>query len=383
MRNAAASRLVLGTYSEEEVVSVARSALQEIGGRVSCGFLFASADYRPHLEDFLELIQLQAHVPILVGSSASGLVGSGSEVEQASGFSLLLLHLPETQLQPVHISQSALEQAQGADDWRHRVKEADAWMVLANPLTFAIDPWLDQWNKAFPGCPSLGGLASGGKNGDDIFLFLDRKPLDGAVALGFRGGVRIRPLVSQGCKPIGEPLTITQADKNIVFSLGSKPAYEVLSAAFESLPPLDRARAQGNLFAGIASSEYLEDFKQGDFLIRNILGASPETGGVAIGAFPRVGQTLQYQLRDRRSASEDLLHAARSIPDSPFASLMFCCNGRGQHLFGEPSHDAHVLASVFGPHASGGLFCNGEIGPAAGSNFIHGYSVVAALFCEP
>jgi len=67
---------------------------------------------------------------------------------------------------------------------------------------------------------------------------------------------------------------------------------------------------RNNLFLGLAVSEYIEDFKQGDFLSRNILGAdSAESAHLLWGAYPRVGQTVQFQLRDSKSAREDLILA--------------------------------------------------------------------------
>ena len=351
---------------------------------MSCAFVFASADYRPHLADFLELIQLHGHVPTLIGSSGAGLIGTGLEAEQATGFSLLLLNLPDTRDRPVPFHACG----SGSDERRRglargRVRKVDAWITLLDPMTVAVDPWLDQWNAAFPGVPCLGGLGSGGPRGDDIFLVHDREVVEGGVALGFRGGVRIDTIVSQGCRPIGEPLTITGAEENFVTTLGSRPAYEALTDAFEALPDQDKPHARGNLFAGIASSEYVDEFKTGDFLVRNILGADVNQGVLALGAYPRVGQTLQFQLRDRASADADLHRltaAARSAAREPIASLVFACNGRGRHLFGVPNHDAAVLAEQFGPHPSAGFFCNGEIGPVGGRNFVHGYTASIALF---
>lgn len=383
MTNSAASRLVLAPYAEETVIIAAREALHEAGGHVSCAFVFASADYRPHLADFLELIQLHGHVPTLIGSSGAGLLGSGLEAEQASGFSLLLLHLPATHLTPFHFTSAEADAANDAAPWRSAAAKPDAWITLLDPLTVPVDPWLDQWNEAFPAVSTLGGLGSGGPRGDDIFLVHDRELIEGGVALGFHGGVRIDTIVSQGCRPIGEPLTITGAEQNFVTTLGSRPAYEALAAAFEALPEHDKPHARGNLFAGIASSEYVDEFKTGDFLVRNILGADVNQGVLALGAYPRVGQTLQFQLRDRASADADLRRltaAAAKRGAHPFASLVFACNGRGRHLFGAPNHDATALVEQFGPHPSAGIFCNGEIGPVGGRNFIHGYTASIALF---
>ncbi len=386
MPNSAASRLVLAPYSEEVVIAAAHEALAAAGGHVSCGFVFVSADYRPHLPDFLELVQLHGHVPMLAGCSGSSLVGAGTEAEHASGFSLLFLHLPETKIHAVQLPSAGSE---GGEDWPVttgvKAGEVDAWTVFADPTAFPIEPWLEGWNAAYPGIPTVGGLASGGQRGDEIFVMRDRELVEGAVAIGFHGGVRVQTLVSQGCRPIGEPLTITGAEQNFVLSLGSQPAYEVLQKTFEALPDSDKVLAQGNIFAGLAMSEYVDEFKTGDFLIRNLLGADPAHGVLALGAYPRVGQTLQFQLRDGRSADAELRHLASDMARSgqrPFASLLFPCNGRGRNLFGTANHDAEVMRDIFQPHASAGFFCNGEIGPVGGRNFVHGYTASAALFTD-
>ncbi len=388
MSNSAASRLVLAPYSEQSVINAAHEALVAAGGHVSCGFVFASADYRPHLTDFLELIQLHGHVPILAGSSGSGLVGAGKEAEHVSGFSLLFLNLPNTTIHVVPISPTDLD-AQEPGFWTRKARVApdqvNAWTVLADPTTLPIEDWLQEWNRAYPGIPTIGAAASGGAAGDEIFIYRDRELIEGAVAVGFHGGVQIQSLVSQGCRPVGEPFTITGVEKNFVLSLGSRPSYEILQETFAQLSNADKAIAQGNLFAGLATSEYVDDFKTGDFLIRNLIGADPDNGVIAVGAYPRVGQTLQFQLRDARSADAELRHLATDKASNgiqPFASLLFPCNGRGRELFGTPDHDAGVLQEVFGQHASAGIFCNGEIGPVGGKNFIHGYTAAAALFTQ-
>ena len=390
MANTAASHIVLAPFSEELVAGAARETLRAAGGRVSCAFVFASADYQPHIEDFLEVIQLHGHVPLIVGGSASGVIGTGVEAEHKSGFSLLFLNLPDTKLTAFEFGEDDIEAEGGPDGWHRRSGvnpgEVDAWFVLANPYRIAVDRWLHQWNDAYPRVPAIGGLASGADNAEDVFIFHDHKRVEaGGIALALRGGVRVTPVVSQGCTPIGEPLLITGADSNVILSLGSKPAYEALSEAFATLSDSVKERAQGNLFAGLATTEYVDDFKRGDFLIRNIIGANPDTGAVAIGDYPRVGQTMQYQLRDRAAADEDLhqrLDDAHGDGARPFASLVFCCNGRGKNLFGMANHDTAALAKIFGPIPAGGLFCNGEIGPIGGKNFVHGYTASIALLAD-
>ncbi len=384
MPNAAASRLVMSEYSEQAVITAARECLKSLGSNPSLVVAFVTADYRPHLSDFLELIQLHAHAPLVIGGSASGLIGTGVENEGSSGFSLQLLSLPSTRLSPVTFNEEQSDDFT-PEDWQKTVGKAadsDVWLFLGNPLKVAAEPWLKTWSAAFPGIPTLGGLLSGGERGDDVFLFHNRSEVDAGIALGLKGGVKLHTVVSQGCRPIGEPHAITGAHENVVKSIGSLPAYDRLNESFESLSPEDKARAAGNIFAGLAVDEYVDDFKTGDFLIRNLVDFDPNSGAVALAAYPRVGQTLQFQLRDRYSADEELNHLLTMKAREgvrPFASLIFACGGRGETLFGKGNHDAEALSAHFGAIPSVGLFCNGEVGPVGRSNFVHGYTAAIGL----
>ena len=38
-------------------------------------------------------------------------------------------------------------------------------------------------------------------------------------------------------------------------------------------------------------------------------------------------------------------------------ALLFSCNGRGSHLYGEPDHDSRVVAETTGPVPIAGFFC--------------------------
>lgn len=389
MPNRAASSLVLSPFSEQSVVQAAREVRAKLGAEAHCALVFFSPEYADHLPEFLELIRVYGQVANVLGCSGAGLVGEGSEVEGPVGFSILLLHLPHTVLHSLELRPGQVEEAEEPSDWHMATglgpNAVDAWMVLAHPMRLDVERWLGTWNPAYPGVPVLGGLASGGES--NIVLCRDGNVVESdAVLLGLKGGVAFRTIVSQGCRPIGEPLTITGARQNLLLTLGSKPAYSVLNQVFNNLTKQEKDRARNNLFAGLAMSEYLEDYQRGDFLIRNILAADPEAGAVAIGAALRVGQTLQYQLRDRDSADEDLrelCHIAEEEGAKPFASLLFSCNGRGKGLFGVPNHDAGLLAEIFGAHPSAGFFCNGEIGPVGRQSFLHGYTASSVLLCQP
>ncbi len=391
---AAASRLVLEAFSEETVANAARSALKELGGQATLGIVFASVDYQPHLSDFLELLTLHGHIPHLVGCCGSGLIGTGMEVEKATGFSLLLLHLPETKLHFCEVTTDDAQAIGTPEEWHAHTgvapDQVDSWIALIDPFGFPLEPWMDEWNRAYPGVPMIGGLSSNpfaDSEAEEVFVTHDREilPPSSAMLIGFKGGIKVRSILAQGCRPIGEPLTITGTNGNLLLRLGGKKAYSALAEAFEGLSDEEKASAQGNLFAGLASSEYLEEFERGDFLIRSILGADASSGSVALGAHLRVGQSLQWQLRDAESAMNDLdtrLAREKKHEAPPFASLVFSCNGRGEELFGKGGYDADALKKTFGPLPSAGLFCNGEISPIRNQNYVHGYTASIALFTQ-
>jgi small ligand-binding sensory domain FIST len=132
------------------------------------------------------------------------------------------------------------------------------------------------------------------------------------------------------------------------------------------------------------ASEYQDHFHRGDFLVRNVVGADPESGVIAVGDLVRTGQTVQFHVRDADSAHEDLLHLLTSGGDGPppVGALVFTCNGRGRRLFDAPDHDARCLQECLGPLPAAGFFAQGELGPIGSRTFLHGFTASIALF-EP
>jgi small ligand-binding sensory domain FIST len=210
---------------------------------------------------------------------------------------------------------------------------------------------------------------------------------EGGVAVSFGGEVALTGVISQGCTPIGEPWTITRASRNIIHQIANRPAYELLVETFNGLPPDQQQKSRGNLFLGLVVDEYREEFRRGDFLIRNLLSADPHSGAIAVGALPRAGQSIQFQRRDATAASEELaallVSTRQHLGDTPIYGGCLCvCNGRGRRLFGGPHHDARRVCQYFQELGLAGFFCNGEIGPVGNRTFLHGYSVSLALFVK-
>jgi small ligand-binding sensory domain FIST len=200
------------------------------------------------------------------------------------------------------------------------------------------------------------------------------------------GPVRLRSVVSQGCRPIGRPLLITKAQRNMLQELSGKPALARFSELYPTLTPQEQELVRGGLHVGRVINEYQDRFGRGDFLVRNVVGADRDSGTLVLGDFVRVGQTVQFHVRDAESADEDLrelLSAAHhSETARPAGALLFTCNGRGTRLFDAPHHDAACIAKVWPELPVAGFFAQGEIGPIGGRNFLHGFTA-SMLLVEP
>jgi small ligand-binding sensory domain FIST len=260
-------------------------------------------------------------------------------------------------------------------------------ILLADPFSTPVDEVLAVLADRCPGSAAIGGLAGGGHDSGENRLILNDEVYDGGlVGVALSGRIAVRMVVSQGCRPIGEPYVVTKAEQNVIHELGGVPALERLQTLFESLGSDERRIAQRALHLGIVIDEHRDRFERGDFLVRNLIGADRGSGSVAIGDQVQEGQTVQFHVRDAQSASEDLnllLAADRSIHRAPLGALLFSCCGRGRGLFGRPHHDITAVREREGDVPIAGFFAQGEIGPVGGGNFLHGYTASLALFSEP
>jgi len=112
------------------------------------------------------------------------------------------------------------------------------------------------------------------------------------------------------------------------------------------------------------------------------VGADPDSGVIAVGDLVRTGQTIQFHVRDAKSAHDDLaslLTREQGRGAAPVGALVFSCNGRGTRLFPEPNHDARCLRDTIGPIPAAGFFAQGEIGPIGRHNCLHGFTASIAL----
>ena len=259
-----------------------------------------------------------------------------------------------------------------------------ALLVLGDPFSFPADGLLQRLGEDQPAAVVVGGMASAAAQPGENRLLLGQTVHDrGAVAVYLHGRTRLRTVVSQGCRPIGEPFVITKAEDNVIYQLGGRSAYERLKDVYSTLATRERQMLQRGLHVGRVVNEYQDHFEQGDFLVRNVMGADAEQGAIAVGDYLKPGQTVQFHIRDAETADAELrqlLARARDQGARPQGALLFSCNGRGTRLFPQPHHDVTAIEQTFGRIPIAGFFAAGELGPIGGKSFLHGFTASIALF---
>jgi small ligand-binding sensory domain FIST len=357
------------------------SALGPLGGRVPdllC--VFATGPPEEVAQACLRAVEVSAATSS-IGCSAGGVIGGARGVEGEPAVSVFAAVLPDVRVRSFHLEVMRAE-AGAAVVGMPEHEDDEVAVLLADPYSFPADGFVTQANLALPGLPVVGGLAAGALGAGSTRLLVDGRVVDrGAVGVLLKGA-GVRTLVSQGCRPVGPAMTVTAASGNVVRELAGVPALQRVEQVLAELPPADQALASTGLQLGIAMDEYAEDH---DFLVRAILGADRETGGLVVGDLVETGTTVRLQVRDADAADADLraLLAGyrRDTRDAPAGgALLFSCNGRGAHLFGTADHDPALVRSELAALGVAGFFAGGELGPVGGRNHLHGFTASVLAF---
>jgi small ligand-binding sensory domain FIST len=260
---------------------------------------------------------------------------------------------------------------------------AEGGCVLVLPDAIGCHPaaLLGQLHEMLGFVPVLGAVAAG----TPMFELYDTEAAQGALVGVALSGLAPVLGVAQGCTPIGEPYVITRAEANVIQRIANRPALEVLEEAIRALPGAAARIQQAGVFAGLAMDPAKSPLERGDFLVRNLMGADRSSGAVAVAERVRVGQTVQFQIRDAEASREDLGGmldevAARLGGRRPAFGCYFNCAGRGRGLFGVPDHDVTLIRERLGEFPLIGFFGNGEFAPIGRQNFFHNYTGALVLF---
>lgn len=357
-------------------------------GSIDLAVAFFSAPFVERLERYPGLLADRLGTRNVIGCSGESIIGGSRELENEPAISVWAASLPGCDIRTLHLKYQRTSDGGAFVGWPEDLSASlspkSTLICLGEPLTFPADVLLARFNDDHPGVPVVGGMASCAL-GANRLIVADEMVEDGAVGVLINGPVHALTIVSQGCRPIGEPAVVTKAEANEILEIRGEPALQFLQKLYATLPTREQRLVREGLHIGRVISEYQDRRQYGDYLVRNVLGADANRQALSVGDFIRAGQTIQFHIRDHASADADLsewlVKARAVIPrgKSP-GSLLFTCNGRGTNLFPQADHDAAMIQQMLGPLPLAGFFAAGELGPVAKENFVHGYTASLVFF---
>ena len=381
-----ASVLVKDNDVDRALREVSKQILDRLGEHVDLALVFPSRHFAARATELAGNLRRAIGTRVMIGCCAEGVIGARHEIEDEPAIAVVAAQLPGVGLQAFHIpTRSLMDVARSPlrlHEFHEPARETKFFVMVADPFSTPMDGLLDAFNLNWEGIPIIGGLASAARQPGENALFMNETVLrEGVVGVGFSGPIQADVIVSQGCRPIGPVFEVTDANSNIIDSLGGESPMERIGDLLDGLDESDRALLQNGLFIGRAIDPRKDPLGRGDFLIRGVLGADSRSGAIAVGDVIETGERVQFHLRDARTAREDLemMLSPHALFGEPSGAFLFSCNGRGTHLYSEPDGDISAINGFFRGIDLAGFFCAGEIGPIGGKNFLHGHTASLAL----
>lgn len=408
-----ASAISTSASLETALKDVVSQATEQLGGaKADLALVFVSVAFASEYARLLPLLSELIEADCVLGCSGSGVIGMADEfpeeVEEGAALSLVLAHLPGVEARAFHLTAADLPDLDAPPSkWSDLIgvdpASQPSFIVLADPFSSGTNELLQGMDFAYPGAAKVGGLAGVESFNRSSGLFCDRGLYrEGMVGVALSGDIVLETIVAQGCRPIGELYRVSEGDRNILIKLEqdiesakAQTPLEVLQDIFQDMDEEERELAQNALFIGVAQSSFKPNLTRRDFLIRNLVGVDPRNGSIAVADRIRPGMRVQFHMRDAQTSAEDLENLLRryrveslenqlgSSGATPVGALLFSCTGRGEGLYGEPNFDSDMFEQYLGPLPIGGFFCNGEIGPVGTTTFLHGFTSVFGICCEP
>jgi hypothetical protein len=230
--------------------------------------------------------------------------------------------------------------------------------------------------------PLVGGAA--GENQQAFITFQcadDDVMTNGLVAVWIKSRSPLGVAVDNGWHPIGDPMIVTRAERNIVYELDGIPAARAYLAQRE-VDPLDR-----NLY-GIGdvsfSAATLDEplglaNVSGRFDIRHILRRNEDDSLVLFGHVNEqsVVQVMTADWQDLVAAAERAgADAAAQVGGNARGALAFSCTGRVAPLGSHLDEEVTAISRSIDERPMAGFFTYGEFARVTGSTGFHNATVV-------
>jgi small ligand-binding sensory domain FIST len=315
----------------------------------------------------------------ILGCSATGVLTGAEEVENGAAIAVLVLGGEPPLPHPLFVAGVRADpRAAGAQLGRDARKALGgevagaALAVLVDPAELDATDFVAGIADAAPELIITGAGASGGESGCRV-LWKDAAYSDACVALAVPRELHPSLGMTQGCQALGDPLTITAAEGNLILEIEGRPAVEALNRALSDPrhPGLQQMRA--HLLAGIGE---LGVGGRSNYVVRPFELTDGQRPALVVGEPVRAGQTICFTLRDAIGARDDMKamldeQAEARQQAAPRFGFYFNCAQRGSELYGQAGLDPELIRRRFGTLPLAGIQSSFEIAPACGRPRIH------------
>src|SRR5712692_1820677 len=371
----AGTGLAVGGAADNAALEASLEAVERSGSDAAdLALVFVTGDDAlPRAHQALHAVRRVTGARAVLGCSGAGVLTERREAEGELAVAVLALRCDRLVATPFLFEGQDERATLGrelAETIGGTVAEGGCALVLPDARGCNPEVLLSQLGETLGFVPLLGAVAAGAP----MFELYNTDAEQGALVGVALSGLAPVIGVAQGCTPIGAPYVITRANANVIERIASRPALEILEEAIHALPDAETRVPHAGLFAGLAMDPAKSPLERGDFLVRNLVGADRSSGALAVAERVRVGQTVQFQIRDAEASRWDLRAmldevAARLGDRRPAFGCYFNCAGRGRGLFGVPDHDVTLIRERLG-----------EFAPIGRCNFFHNYTGALVVF---
>src|SRR5437867_3192655 len=303
----AGSGLAVGGTADNAALEASLQAVERSGSDAAdLALVFVTGDDAlPRMHQALHAVRRVTGARAVLGCSGAGVLTERREVEGEPAVAVLAVRCERLVATPFLFEQQGERPDLGIElAQRIGATVAEGGCVLMLPDAVGCNPaaLLAQLHAALGFVPVLGAIAAGAP----MFELYHTEAAPGALAGVALSGLAPVIGVAQGCTPIGEPYVITRAEANVIQGIGNRPALEMLGEAVRSLRDAEARIQRAGVFAGLAMDPAKSPLERGDFLVRNLVGADQSSGALAVAERVRVGQTVQFQIRDAEASRMDL-----------------------------------------------------------------------------
>src|SRR6516165_2030057 len=192
--------------ASQAVGEVVGHVVETVGAAPDLAVLFVTADHTGALEDIANAVAELLQPGAFIGATANAVLAGRRGVEDTPGIALFAARLPGAVV-PVRLTAQQTPDGWVIDGLDHdAANHAASLLLLPDPFTFPVGALLDELRVRHPHLATIGGLASAARGaGGNRLVVGARLANHGAVGVLLDAAVSPETIVSQGCRPIGQP----------------------------------------------------------------------------------------------------------------------------------------------------------------------------------